>query len=276
MSLPPADVERYHAAALEMADEARRIVLAAMARGFGVETKADRSLVTDVDRAVETHLRERIARWFPEHGVIGEEFPATGAGSPFQWIMDPIDGTEEFVHRVPTFGTMLALYHRDTPVVGVIDHPPLDLRVSAGVGLGAYRNGVRIRAGDGPDVGRPEGVRLVLSARVNFTRHHDEGQVFEAITREFPNHRIFRAAYAHTCVVAGGADAMVDVQNRLWDLAPARVLIEEAGGAYTVVRAFAASDGGRIQTVVFGQPAVVVRLVALFGPAHGSPGKPGA
>jgi fructose-1,6-bisphosphatase/inositol monophosphatase family enzyme len=270
-----ADVERYHQAALEMADEARRIVLAALERGFGVKTKADRSLVTDVDRAVETRLRELIGCWFPDHGVIGEEFPATGAGSPFQWIMDPIDGTEEFVHRVPTFGTMLALYHRGAGVVGVIDHPPLDLRVSAGRGLGAYRNGVRIRPGDGPDVGRPEGVRLALSARINFTRHHDEGHVFEAITREFPNHRIYRAAYAHTCVVAGGADVMVDVQNRLWDLAPAQVLIEEAGGAYTVVRAFDASDGGRIQTVVFGQPAVVERLVALFGPAHGSPRRPG-
>src|SRR5439155_2295528 len=71
-------------------------------------------------------------RWFPDHGVIGEEYPPTRRESAFQWILDPIDGTEEFVHGVPTFGTMLALHHRGVPLVGVIDDPALDIRVHAG------------------------------------------------------------------------------------------------------------------------------------------------
>jgi histidinol-phosphatase len=150
-------------------------------------------------------------------------------------------------------------------VVGVIDHPALDLRVNAGRGLGAYRNGQRIRLSDLPASARPEGVRLVLSARLNFTRHVDEGRLFEALTRLYPNHRIFRAAYAHTAVVTGAADAMVDMHNRVWDLAPSQVLIEEAGGRYAVVRDFAAPDGGRILSAVFGKPAVVDRLVTLVG-----------
>ena len=78
------DVERYHAAALEMADEARRIVGPALERGLSVETKPDRSLVTDVDRAIERRCRELIERWFPDHGVLGEEYPPTRAGSAFQ------------------------------------------------------------------------------------------------------------------------------------------------------------------------------------------------
>ena len=133
------DVERYHAAALEMADEARRIVGPALERGLHVETKPDRSLVTDVDRAVERRCRELIERWFPDHGVLGEEYPPTRSGSAFQWIMDPIDGTEEFVHGIPTYGFMLALHHGDVPLVGVIDHPTLDIRVHAGRGLGTRR-----------------------------------------------------------------------------------------------------------------------------------------
>ena len=257
------DIERYHAAALELADEARRIVRPALEHGFSVETKPDRSLVTDVDRAVERRWRELIDRWFPSHGALGEEYLPTRPASAFQWIMDPIDGTEEFVHGIPTFGTMLALHHRGVPLVGVIDHPALDLRVNAGVGLGTHRNGRRVRLDDIPTGSRPEDVRLVLSARVNFSRHVDEGPLFERLTRAYPNHRIYRAAYAHTAAVTGAADAMVDMHNHVWDLAPSQVLAEEAGGRYAVVRDFPAPDG-RILSAVFGRPAVVDRLVALF------------
>lgn len=261
---PQGDVERYHAAALELADAARRIVGPALERGFGVETKPDQSLVTDIDYAVERHLRALIGRWFPDHGILGEEYPPTHTESAFQWIMDPIDGTEEFVHGVPTFGTMVALHHRGVPLVGVIDHPALDIRVHAGVGLGTYRNGHRIRLSDPPPNARSEGIRLVLSARLNFTRHVDEGHLFEALTRAYPNHRIYRAAYAHTAVVTGAADAMVDMHNQIWDLAPSPVLVEEAGGRYVVVRDFPTSDGSRLLSAVFGKPAVVDRLLALF------------
>jgi fructose-1,6-bisphosphatase/inositol monophosphatase family enzyme len=103
----------------------------------------------------------------------------------------------------------------------------------------------------------------VLSARLNFTRGVDEGHIFDALTREYPNHRIYRAAYAHTVVVMGAADAMIDAHNQIWDLAPSQVLIEEAGGAYAVVRDFAA-PAGRLLTAVFGQRAVVEQLVSVF------------
>ncbi len=81
-SIPAADIERFHAAALEMADAARRIVKPALERGLSVTTKADKSLVTDVDHAIERRLRERIEHWFPDHGVIGEEYPPTRPESP--------------------------------------------------------------------------------------------------------------------------------------------------------------------------------------------------
>ncbi|HEY7141577.1 MAG TPA: inositol monophosphatase [Methylomirabilota bacterium] len=261
--VPAGDIERYHAAALELADEARQIVGPALEHGFRVETKLDRSLVTDVDKAVERRWRELLERWFPDHGALGEEYPPTRPASAFQWIMDPIDGTEELVHGIPTFGTMLALHHRGVPLVGVIDHPALDIRVSAGVGLGTHRNGRRVRIDDAPARARPEDVRLVLSARINFSRHIDEGSLFERLTRAYPNHRIYRAAYAHTAAVTGAADAMVDMHNQVWDLAPSQVLAEEAGGRYAIVRNFPAPDGP-ILSAVFGRPAVVDRLVALL------------
>jgi len=259
-----ADIQRYHAAAVELADEARGIITPALEGGFAVKTKADRSLVTEVDQAIERRMRELIDRWFPDHGVIGEEYPPTRPDSPFQWIIDPIDGTEEFVHGIPTFGAMLALHHRGVPLVGVIDHAALDLRGGAGIGLGAFRNGQRIRLAEAAVDQQSEQVRLALSARVNFTRQIDEGHLFETLTRLFPNHRIYRAAYAHTAAVTGAVDAMVDMHNHVWDLAPSRVLIEEAGGVWEVVRDFPAPEGGRLLSAVFGKAAVVDRLVAVF------------
>src|SRR5438093_11617457 len=100
--IPARDIERYHAAAVELADEARRIVRGALERGFDVETKADASLVTDADRAVERRLRELIGRWFHDHGVIGQEYPATLPDSAFTLIMDHLDGTEDNVLGCPT------------------------------------------------------------------------------------------------------------------------------------------------------------------------------
>jgi len=263
-SIPAADIERFHAAALEMADDARRIVKPALERGLSVTTKADKSLVTDVDHAIERRLRERIEHWFPDHGVIGEEYPPTRPESPFQWIIDPIDGTEELVHGVPTFGAMFALHHRGVGLVGVIDHAALDVRVNAGLGLGAYRNGQRIDLAAARVSPHAEQMRLALSARINFMRQIDEGHLFEALTREFPNHRIFRAAYALTAAVTGAVDVMIDMHNNLWDMAPCQVLVEEAGGAYVVVRDFPGPQSERLISSVFGKATAVERVVALF------------
>src|SRR5262249_2433591 len=139
-------------------------------------------VVTDVDHAIERRLRDRIERWFPDHGVIGEEYPPTRPASPFQWIIDPIDGTEELVHGIPTFGAMFALHHRGTGLVGVIDHAALDVCVNAALGLGAYRNGQRIDLAAAAVSPHAERIRLALSARINFTRQIDESHLFEAVT----------------------------------------------------------------------------------------------
>src|SRR6185503_19752367 len=92
----------------------------------------------------------------------------------------------------------------------------------------------------------------------------DESGLFEAITRAYPNHRIYRAAYANTAVVTGAADVMVDMHNHVWDLAPSQVLAEEAGGRYVVVRDFASPEG-RILSAIFGRPTAVAGVAGPFG-----------
>jgi histidinol-phosphatase len=256
------DIEDFHALAQELADEARTIIRTMLGTGFSVVRKPDGSFVTGADFKVEERLREMVEKRFPEHGILGEEYAPRFPDAPFQWIFDPIDGTEEFVQRLPTFGSIIALHYRGLPVSGVIEHPALDLRVSAAFGLGAYRNGERVRVTDSGSV--TGGERVVLSARANFTRHRDRGHYFDALTRAFPNHRIYRSCFNHTCAVIGAADGAVDYDNRIWDIAASRILMEEAGGKFVTVHDDDVPGVGRLYGTVFGKPAVVDRLVALL------------
>jgi histidinol-phosphatase len=257
------DIEAFHQAAIEFADEARAIIRTMLATGFNVVRKPDGSYVTGADFKVEERLRERIEKRFRDHGIIGEEYAPRFPEAPFRWIIDPIDGTEDFVHRVPTFGSIIALHYQGFPVAGVIDHPALDLRVSAAFRQGAYRNGARVRLAD-PDAATVSGnERVVLSARANFIRFRDDGAQFDALTRAFPNHRIYRSCFNHTCATIGAADAAVDWANSLWDIAACRILIEEAGGKFTTLRDETVA-GNHIYSVAFGKAAVVDKLADML------------
>lgn len=255
------ETEAYLAHAMELADEARRVIRAVRARGLHIERKPDGTFVTSADLEVETRLRALIQARYPDHGVIGEEQAPLNPGADFQWIMDPIDGTEDFAFDIPTFGCILALYYRGLPLVGVIDHPALDLRVHAAYGLGTYKNRVRVQPAWPAAAGTE---RVMLSARANFTRYMDDGHLFDAVARAFPNHRIYRTCFAHTCVAIGAADAGVEYHDRLWDLAASRLLVEETGGKFVLVRDLALPGVGRILSAVFGRPALVERLAALL------------
>ncbi|BAU46886.1 histidinol phosphate phosphatase [Sulfurifustis variabilis] len=265
------EIEHLYEAAIALADEAREIIQGALAAGFSVKHKPDGTLVTSTDIQVEERLRAAIEERFACHGIIGEELPARHPDSALQWILDPIDGTEDFVHRVPTFGTILALHYKGEPIVGILEHTALGLRASAAYGHGTYYRCQRSRLADLPPEVGDDRARVILSARGNFIRYRDEGATFDALARTFPNHRIYRSCYGHTLVATGAADAMVDFHDSLWDLAAARIAVEEAGGAYRTVREFELPGGQRIYSSVFGKPALVERILAVIGAAGPQP-----
>ena len=118
-----AQLTAWAAFAERLADEARAMFTPHIGGAPGVEVKADRSLVTALDRAIEVRLRELIEAAHPTHGVIGEELGATRAEADAVWVLDPIDGTAPFIAGVPVFGTLIALLWRGTPVIGVMDFP---------------------------------------------------------------------------------------------------------------------------------------------------------
>jgi inositol-phosphate phosphatase/L-galactose 1-phosphate phosphatase/histidinol-phosphatase len=120
-------------------------LLRRFARGpVTVDTKGDGSPVTDVDRTVETALREAIRRAHPTHGVIGEEFGSDRADAEFVWIVDPLDGTREFIQGLPLFGTLIALAHEGKIVLGLAEQPLTRDRFVGAEGFGSTWNGSAI------------------------------------------------------------------------------------------------------------------------------------
>jgi fructose-1,6-bisphosphatase/inositol monophosphatase family enzyme len=262
--IDPAEIQRLYQLALGFADEARKVLQATWTTGFEVLRKNDGSFVTSADLKTEERLRALIQQQLPTHGILGEEYAPVHPAAAFQWILDPIDGTEDFVQRVPTYGSIIALHFQGYPLIGVIDHPALNLRVGAAWGLGTFQNGERVRLTDLDPSLIDGNERVVLSARANFTRYADHGNLFDAITRQHPNHRIYRSCFAHTCAITGAADAMVDYGNRIWDLAASQILVEEAGGKYVMIQDVDVPRVGRVLGGVFGKPTLVDRLVRLL------------
>ena len=256
--IPIADLSRFREALSALASGARESIQRHVAQGLNIRRKADGSFVTDADVETEKWMREFVRRSFPDHGLIGEEAEAERPEAPFQWIFDPIDGTEEFINNIPTYGSIIGLHYKGFPVVSLIDHPALDLCLTASFGQGARRNGNPVTIGKTPD---PNQLRIALAARKNFFGAADEGQLFDQITQAFPNHRIYRSCYAHVLAAMGAIDAMIEYGNHVWDLAATQLLIEEAGGRYEIVQDVHTDDGDHILGAVFGRAEAVQQII---------------
>ena len=256
-----ADRRRLLSAARAFSRRSRAVVRRHMRVGFTKRLKPDASYVTDADIAAERTLRGLIRRRFPDHGIQGEELPPVNGGAAYQWIIDPIDGTLSFTHGIPFFGTIIGVHCRGVPIVGVIDHPALDLCFSAAVGLGAWRNRRRLRLRDVPLSSRSREV-ISASDRPRFVAC-GRGQAFDRLMRIHPQVRGYADCIGHTLAAEGKIGATVDYGLRLWDIAATQVLIEEAGGRFACVHR-SRDAGGDLYGVIAGKPSLVRWLERLF------------
>ncbi len=248
-------------AAHRVVDGSRRVILRAAARGFTTRAKPDKSFVTDADLAAEKVLRAAIARRFPDHGILGEEFERVRPEAEFQWIIDPIDGTLSFTRGIPLYGTILALHRRGKPVLGIIDHPALGLRYAAAAGLGARRNGKPLRLRDD---GTPAAGEIIATGdRMHFLKV-GSGPAFDRLLKGHPQVRTYADCFGHALAAEGAVGAMVDYGIRIWDMAATQVIIEEAGGKFELVSRLPDGKGGHFYNIVCGKPRVVKRLRRLL------------
>lgn len=253
-------IEVFHNHALRFAEEATAIIQQVKKAGFSNELKSDNSLVTEADVQSETRLRELIAEAFPEHGIIGEEFPPMNPDADYVWILDPVDGTEEFAHGLPLYGCMIALYERGEPIVGVVDQPELGVRLSAAKGLGAFRNSQLLPC-LAEDSALPAGKeRLGLASFWHFGTDPLGQKLFTSVVKSFPNIRIYSSCFIYTAMITGGLDVCLNWKLKPWDNSVAPLFAGEAGGKYISLPSVEDKEGDTLESGLFGRSAVVERI----------------
>jgi histidinol-phosphatase len=238
------DMHADLAFALELADLADAITLERFqAADLVVETKPDLTPVTEADRAVEQALRKRIAEERPGDGVVGEEFGADGGGEA-RWILDPIDGTKNYLRGIPVFATLIAVERGGALSVGVVSAPALHRRWWAARGEGAFADGRPIHVSRVADLADA----VLAYASLGSWEEHGLGDRFMDLARSCWRTRGFGDFWCHMLVAEGAADLAAEPEVALWDLAAVQVIVEEAGGRLTDLGGTARPDGGSVVT----------------------------
>lgn len=226
--------------ALELADLADAMTLSRFRDvDLVVTTKPDLTPVTEADRAVERALRERISAARPGHGVLGEEYGSEGSGE-WRWILDPIDGTKNYVRGVPIWATCIALEHAGEVTVGVVSAPALGRRWWAARGEGAFAGGQPIRVSAVADL---SDAQLGYDSVPGFEAC-GLGEHFLALARRCWRTRGLGDFWSHVLVAEGAMDVAVEPEVSVWDVAAVQVIVEEAGGRFTDLSGAARPDGG--------------------------------
>jgi len=208
-------------------------------RELVVSTKPDLTPVTEVDRAVEQALRAQLEWARPGHGIVGEEFGTEGE-SPWRWILDPVDGTKNYVRGIPVWATCIAVQHGDEVVAGVVSAPALGRRWWAARGEGACANGDAIRVSAVADL---RDAQLSYDTVTGFEAY-GLGERFLGLARRCWRSRGLGDFWSHVLVAEGAIDVAVEPAVSLWDVAAIQVIVEEAGGRFTDLAGAARPDGG--------------------------------
>jgi histidinol-phosphatase len=224
----------------ELADLADAVSVPAFRSGLEVRTKADGSLVTDADTRIESILRDTIHTRLPGHGVLGEEAGVDGDGSGPIWIIDPIDGTTNFVKGNPVFATLIAFRDEGEDLVGVVSAPALGSRWDGMSGGPARQDGRAITVSHVDDLARAEVSFGALSILADAA---GPGLVAD-LTRSTERQRGFGDFWMHCLVAAGSTDIAIEADVKVWDLAAVRVVVEAAGGRFSDLTGAPTSEGG--------------------------------
>lgn len=226
--------------AVELADAADALTLSGFRAHPETRRKSDGTLVTSVDEAVEALLRGRIRDAFPDHRVVGEE-GGSGAGDPEAptWVIDPIDGTTNFVRGNPIFATLIGVVVGGADAVGVVSAPALGSRWVGVVGEGAHQDGRRVRVSERADLADAE-VAFGDPAALESARPG----LMTALTLRTGRQRAYGDFWNYCLLAAGSTDVVVEGRLNHWDLCACRAVVLAAGGRVTDLRGEDRSDGG--------------------------------
>ncbi|PXX69156.1 inositol-phosphate phosphatase [Nocardia tenerifensis] len=232
--------------ALRLADAADGLTRARFgALDLKVDSKPDLTPVSDADLAVEQAIREVLAEQRPDDSVLGEEFGGDAEFTGRQWVIDPIDGTKNFVRGVPIWATLIALLEDGVPVVGVVSAPALSRRWWAAAGSGAWAS----FDAQAPQQISVSAVADLGSASLAFSslsgwRERGLRENFLALTDDVWRVRGYGDFFTYCLLAEGAVDIATEPEVSLWDLAALDILVREAGGRFTSLAGKPGPHGG--------------------------------
>ncbi|MFH1768082.1 MAG: inositol monophosphatase [Candidatus Omnitrophota bacterium] len=216
--------------AINAAKEAGTFLLENFGKVNEVIKKGDRNFATDLDRAAEKIIVDKIKQAYPSHGILAEENERKDLDNEWLWIIDPLDGTHNFMRNIDIFGVSIGLVHKDKFVAGVIYMPKDNELYAAEENNGAYKNGQRIKVSR-TDALKEASISFDSSLRYNPKRMMP---VLEKAAKEVFNIRMLgSSARLLTYVAEGKLDFAIEFNDRPWDFAGSVVIIREAGGIFT-------------------------------------------
>ncbi|RKX33230.1 MAG: histidinol-phosphatase [Verrucomicrobia bacterium] len=223
------DTAVFESFAVELADAAGEIIRPLFGDpSLKVDTKSDATPVTEADRNAEIRIREMIRARYPDHGIQGEEFGMENDDAEFVWVIDPIDGTKSFITGCPLFGTLIALLHRGTPLVGLI-HQPIIGQTCLGNGTTTTLNGKPVRVRHTSTLAA---ATLLLTDFVNLGKYQNQTG-FDRLVSEVALTRTWGDCYGYLLVASGFADIMLDPVVKDWDKLALIPVVRGAGGTIT-------------------------------------------
>ncbi len=216
------------AAALEAARAAGEIAMQYYRGSFEVTIKADKTPVTQADQEAEKAIRAILVRATPGCGFLGEELGQEGS-TRRRWIIDPIDGTKNFVRHIPIWAVLIALEEDGQVTTGVVHNPATGELFWARKGEGAWANGERIHVSQRSKMSDA----FLIHSALNILRAAGYWQGFERLVDATSRQRGFGDYYGYCLVAAGKAEIYAEADLKPWDVAPMKILVEEAGGRLT-------------------------------------------
>ena len=229
------ELTNYLEIAKELAELGGRVAYEHFGKDTEREKKADGTWVTEADWKAEAQMRLRLSRTFPDHNILGEEegLTSAGGGPPSQgaptWVLDPIDGTNNFIAGIPAWATLVGLQLDGSSVVGVAHAPALHETYDGATGLGARMNGSTIHIDPIDQISEA----TVLFADAASFRVAGLDEFFERLVTRCYRSRGFGDFWGHMLVARGAAHVMVETSLRAWDVVALQPIISEAGGRLT-------------------------------------------
>lgn len=226
------EIERRLNVAIRAAKNAGKLLMDDFGRTIKVMTKGDGSLVTEVDLKAEKQIVDAIKKSFPGDGILSEESVPQSSTAAFNWIIDPLDGTHNYIRGINIFGASIALQHGHEIVMGVIFMPVTKELYHAQKGKGAYRNGKRIRV-SGRNL---EQSTMIYDSSIRTNKEPMLAGLSKIVDKVFNVRMYGSTARSLTYIAEGKADLEIEFNDKLWDFAAGLLLVEEAGGSATDFR----------------------------------------